>query len=62
MMTKTDALLTRLDEIAQSVAAIDGCLGLLGLGSVGQERERLDNYFEINQAMKTEIITLCEMS
>ena len=44
MTTKTAALLTRLHEIGQSVAAAEGGLALLGLGSVGVERDRLDDY------------------
>jgi len=38
----------RLDEIAQSVADSDGGLGLLALGSVGDERERLDDYSDLD--------------
>jgi hypothetical protein len=48
MTKKTDALLKRLDEIAQTVADHDGGLGLLGLGSVGTERERLDDYSDLD--------------
>lgn len=48
MTEKTEDLLTRLDEIAQSVADSDGGLGLLALGSVGDERERLDDYSDLD--------------
>lgn len=48
MTQKTDALLTRLDEIAQSLVESQGGLGLLALGSVGDERERLDDYSDLD--------------
>lgn len=48
MTTKTTALLTRLAEIGQSVAAAEGGLALLGLGSVGVERDRLDDYSDLD--------------
>jgi lincosamide nucleotidyltransferase B/F len=48
MTTKTAALLTRLHEIGQSVAASEGGLALLGLGSVGVERDRLDDYSDLD--------------
>ncbi len=48
MTQKTEALLTRLVEIGQSLAQTDGGLGLLGLGSVGAERQRLDDYSDLD--------------
>lgn len=48
MTQKTEALLKRLDEIAHSVADSDGGLGVLALGSVGDERERLDDYSDLD--------------
>ena len=48
MTKKTDALLRRLSEIGQSIADSDGGLGLLALGSVGDERERLDDYSDLD--------------
>jgi hypothetical protein len=48
MREKTEALLTRLDEIGQSIAESDGGLGLLALGSVGEERQRLDEYSDLD--------------
>lgn len=48
MSEKTEALLTRLDEIGQSIANSEGGLGLLALGSVGDERERLDDYSDLD--------------
>lgn len=46
-MVETERLLARLDEIATAVAANDG-LALLALGSVGQERTRLDAYSDLD--------------
>lgn len=43
-----DALLARLDAIAASLAQRPDALGLLGLGSVGAERERLDQYSDLD--------------
>ena len=48
MTQKTDALLIRLDEIAQSLAESQDGLGLLALGSVGDERERLDDFSDLD--------------
>ncbi|MBE2223605.1 MAG: hypothetical protein IAF02_18835 [Anaerolineae bacterium] len=48
MSEKTEALLTRLDEIGYAVAGSEGGLGLLALGSVGDERERLDDYSDLD--------------
>lgn len=41
------ALLERLDEVAASLRAAGG-LGLLGLGSAGRERERLDEWSDLD--------------
>lgn len=41
-------LLTRLDEIGQAIAATGRAFALLGLGSVGIERERLDAYSDLD--------------
>lgn len=43
-----DRLLTRLDEIGASLARSDKVLALIGLGSVGLERERLDRYSDLD--------------
>jgi hypothetical protein len=40
--------LQRLDEIGQSLARSSHALALLGLGSVGIERERLDNHSDLD--------------
>jgi hypothetical protein len=42
------ALLARLDALAESLAATEGGVALLGLGSVGLERERLDCYSDLD--------------
>ena len=47
-MKQTERLLVRLDEIGQAVAESGRCLALLGLGSVGVERDRLDNYSDLD--------------
>jgi hypothetical protein len=47
-MSKKERLLHRLDEIGQSLAQSDGALALLGLGSVGQELARLDDYSDLD--------------
>lgn len=41
-------LLSRLDSIADHLKESGHALGLLGLGSVGIERERLDNYSDLD--------------
>ena len=41
-------LLTRLDEIGQSLAQTGEALALLGLGSVGQEVDRLDRFSDLD--------------
>ncbi|WP_410503097.1 hypothetical protein RIF24_07600 [Exiguobacterium acetylicum] len=47
-MTHRDALLERLDAIGQTIAQTGDALVLLGLGSVGQELERLDDYSDLD--------------
>jgi lincosamide nucleotidyltransferase B/F len=47
-MNKVTLLLQRLDEIGQSLANTGHGLALLGLGSVGTERERLDEYSDLD--------------
>lgn len=42
------SLLTRLDEIGQSIAHSGNVLALIGLGSVGQELDRLDAYSDLD--------------
>jgi lincosamide nucleotidyltransferase B/F len=43
-----DQLLQRLDNIAQSVSSTGKALALIGLGSVGQETSRLDEYSDLD--------------
>jgi lincosamide nucleotidyltransferase B/F len=45
---ETTQLLARLDAIGRSIAATDRGLALIGLGSVGVERERLDRYSDLD--------------
>ncbi|MCP4427387.1 MAG: hypothetical protein GY803_23105 [Chloroflexi bacterium] len=47
-MNKKEKLLLRLDAIGQSLAQTGKALALLGLGSVGQELERLDDYSDLD--------------
>lgn len=47
-MTQPQKLLQRLDKIAASLHQRDGALALLGLGSVGIERARLDDYSDLD--------------
>lgn len=47
-MEKKDRLLLRLQEIAQSVQDTEKALALLGLGSVGVEMERLDEFSDLD--------------
>ncbi|QQE77235.1 hypothetical protein [Alicyclobacillus sp. SO9] len=47
-MNKKDQLLKRLDEIGESLAKMNGALLLLGLGSVGVETDRLDDYSDLD--------------
>ena len=48
MSTSPEALLARLNEIAQTVSSSGRGLALLGLGSVGQDLARLDNYSDLD--------------
>jgi hypothetical protein len=48
MMQKTQQLTTRLDAIGRSLAQTDGALALIGLGSVGLELDRLDDYSDLD--------------
>lgn len=45
---QTQRLLTRLDEIGQSLAQSGHALALIGLGSVGEELHRLDEYSDLD--------------
>jgi hypothetical protein len=47
-MTQPRLLLRRLDEIGQSLAQSGHALALIGLGSVGEELHRLDNYSDLD--------------
>ena len=47
-MNKTELLLQRLDEIGQSLKDSKQALALLALGSCGTERERLDQYSDLD--------------
>lgn len=47
-MTKVEKLLCRLQEIGDSLAHTGQALALLGLGSVGLERQRLDDYSDLD--------------
>lgn len=47
-MKKTELLLQRLQAIAESLDVSGGGLALLGLGSVGQELSRLDEYSDLD--------------
>lgn len=47
-MKKEDILLLRLEEIGQSLGKEEDALALLGLGSVGIETNRLDEYSDID--------------
>lgn len=42
------SLLARLDEIGESLAQSEGALALIGLGSVGDELHRLDEYSDLD--------------
>jgi hypothetical protein len=44
----SNLLLTRLDEIGQSLAQSGHALALIGLGSVGEELHRLDEYSDLD--------------
>ncbi|WP_214817214.1 hypothetical protein [Exiguobacterium sp. s59] len=47
-MKKREILLERMERIGESVAAHEGTLMLLALGSIGQETERLDDYSDLD--------------
>lgn len=47
-MIEKEILLQRLEEIGQSLQKTDHALALLGLGSVGIERQRLDCYSDLD--------------
>lgn len=47
-MTNKGLLLERLEAIARSVAASERACALIGLGSVGVERDRLDDYSDLD--------------
>ena len=47
-MNKTELLLQRLDEIGQSLKDSKQALALLALGSCATERERLDQYSDLD--------------
>ena len=47
-MNHPDRLLARLDAISQSLERSGCALALIGLGSVGRERERLDAYSDLD--------------
>ena len=47
-MNKTELLLQRLDEIGQFLKDSNQALALLALGSCGTERERLDQYSDLD--------------
>ncbi len=46
--TRSQQLLQRLDDIGRSVAATNEALALIGLGSVGAELDRLDDYSDLD--------------
>jgi hypothetical protein len=48
MMERRDKLLLRLDDIGRSLARTDTALALIGLGSVGRELARLDDYSDLD--------------
>ena len=48
MVTKTQLLLQRLDEIGTAVSKKAGALALIGLGSVGLELDRLDAFSDLD--------------
>lgn len=47
-MTHAELLLRRLDEIGQSLERSGKAMALIGLGSVGQEVDRLDEYSDLD--------------
>ncbi|USB31681.1 hypothetical protein [Paenibacillus sp. YPG26] len=47
-MPQPDTLLQRLDHIGSSLEQKEGALALLGVGSVGQELDRMDEYSDLD--------------
>lgn len=47
-MPQPEILLQRLDQIGESLAQKEGALALLGVGSVGEELDRLDEYSDLD--------------
>jgi UTP:GlnB (protein PII) uridylyltransferase len=47
-MNKTELLLHRLNEIGDALSHKPTALALIGLGSVGLERDRLDQYSDLD--------------
>jgi len=47
-MNTPEKLLKRLDDIGQELSKRPGALALIGLGSVGLERERLDTFSDLD--------------
>ena len=47
-MSRPEQLLKRLDEIGQSVSKREGSRALIGLGSVGIETNRLDEFSDLD--------------
>lgn len=47
-MSRVETLLQRLDDIAMSLARTGNALALIGLGSVGTELDRMDDYSDLD--------------
>ncbi|MGL4338661.1 MAG: hypothetical protein ACRCST_17370, partial [Turicibacter sp.] len=47
-MSRKELLLKRLDEIGVSLSQCEGAQALLGLGSVGLEQDRIDDYSDLD--------------
>lgn len=47
-MTNPTSLLDRLDAIGRSLSATEGALALIGMGSVGRELDRLDEFSDLD--------------
>ncbi len=47
-MPKTELLLSRLEEIGDSISRRETALALIGLGSVGEKLECLDEYSDLD--------------
>lgn len=52
-MLRTELLLQRLDEIGGTLGRKGGALLLLGVGSVGVELERMDEYSDLKLTANT---------